>query len=83
MKMHEKQIKAIAKRIKKVRGEMSRKAFASTIEEKASSLQNYEEGQWNRDHTIPVDVLLKISNIHRINILWLIEGHPHKKEKTS
>ncbi len=60
---------------------MTRETFAKTIDESPSSLQNYEEGQYKREHTIPLDILFKISEAHHINICWLIEGRPHKKQK--
>ena len=77
----EKEIKKIADRIKEVRGKLSRKDFGILISESGSSIQNYEEGQHKRQHTIPIDVLIKISKAYKINLLWLIEGPTHPKFK--
>lgn len=81
MKSYDKWISEIGDRIKEVRGRLSRKDFGKLIDEKQSSIQNYEVGQYKRTHTIPIDVLYKISKTFHINICWLIEGSPHKKEK--
>ena len=61
MEHPEKKIKAIADKIRKIRGGLSRKEFGKIIGESESSIQNYEKGQYKRKHTIPVDVLIKIS----------------------
>lgn len=76
----EKEIKRIAKRIRKIRGKLSREAFGLLIGESMSNVQNYEEGQYNRQHTIPVDVLIKISKAFHIPLRELIEDpDPQKK----
>lgn len=81
MEHPDKEIKKIADRIIEVRGDLTRKDFGLLIGESGSSIQNYEKGQFNRQHTIPVDVLIKISKAFKINILWLIAGPPHPKSK--
>lgn len=76
-----KEIKKIAERIREVRGKLSRKDFGLLIGEPYSNIQKYEEGQDNREHTIPTDVLIKISKHTKVNLAWLIEGPPHLKFK--
>jgi transcriptional regulator with XRE-family HTH domain len=78
MEHPEKEIKAIAARIKEVRGKLSRKDFGLLIGESKSSIQKYEEGQSERNHTIPTDVLIKISKAYKVSLAWLVTGHPPK-----
>lgn len=68
------EVKAIAKRIKETRGELSRNDFGILIGESGSTIQNYEEGQYNREHTIPVDALIKISKAFHKDLCWLVTG---------
>jgi transcriptional regulator with XRE-family HTH domain len=76
-----KEIKKIAERVREVRGPLSRKDFGLLISESGSNIQKYEKGQDNRQHTIPSDVLIKISKAFKVNLSWLIEGRPHPKYK--
>jgi transcriptional regulator with XRE-family HTH domain len=73
MEHPEKEIKRIAKRIRKIRGKLSRETFGLMISESKSNIKNYEDGQYNRQHTIPVDVLIKISKVFHIPLRELIE----------
>jgi len=70
----EKEIKAIAAKIREIRGGRSRKEFGGLIGESPSSIQNYEKGQDKREHTIPVDVLIKISKTFHYPLHKLIKG---------
>jgi len=80
MEHPEKEIKRIAKRIKNIRGKLSRERFGSLIGESKSSIQNYEEGQYKQQHTIPVDVLIKISKAFHIPLRDIIEKSDENEE---
>jgi hypothetical protein len=76
----EKEIKQIAKRIRTIRGNLTRHNFGLLIGESGSNIQKYEEGQYNRQHTIPVDVLIKISKVFpQYSLSWIVTGKDHPK----
>ena len=69
-----KEIKRIAKKIRKIRGKLSRKAFGLLISESKSNIKNYEDGQYKQQHTIPIDVLIKISKTFHVPLRELTEN---------